>query len=44
MYQPLVHMGKPIENKKELCLGISIIITFQILFMGIILFIEKIIV
>jgi hypothetical protein len=44
MYQPLVDMRKPIKNKKELCLGVSIIITFQILFMGIILFIENIIV
>ena len=44
MYQPLIEMGKPIKNKKELCLGISIIVIFQIFFMGVIILVEKIIV
>lgn len=43
MYQPLVDFQKPV-NKKELCLAVSIIFCFQIIFGGIIILIEKIIV
>lgn len=41
MYQPLIDFQKPI-NKKELCLAISIIVSFQLIFGGIIILIENI--
>lgn len=41
MYQPLIDYQKSV-NKKELCLGLSVIICFQFIFGGIIILIENI--